>query len=47
MYGPHQPCTLHMAELYTKQGVVKVSKMLMKSMHRPHRQTRTGFKIYF
>jgi len=34
-----------MAVFYTKQGAVKLSKMLMKSTHRPHRlpqQTRTG-----
>jgi len=34
-----------MAVLYTKQGAVKLSKMLKKSTHRPHRlpqQTRTG-----
>jgi len=34
-----------MAVLYTKQGAVKLSKMLMKSTLRPHRlpqQTRIG-----
>jgi len=34
-----------MAVLYTKQGAVKLSKMLVKSTHRPHRlpqQTRIG-----
>jgi len=42
---PHQPYTVYMAVLYTKQRTVKLSKMLMKSICRPHRlpqQTRIG-----
>ena len=44
-YWPHRPYTVYMAVLYTKQGAVKLSQMLLKSTHRPHRlpqQTRIG-----
>ena len=27
-YWPHRPYTVYMAELYTKQGAIKLSKML-------------------
>jgi len=35
-YWLHRSYTVYMAILYTKQGAVKLSKMLMKSMLRPH-----------
>ena len=35
---PHWPYTVYMVVLlYTKQGAVKLSQILMKSMHRPYR----------
>jgi len=36
MHWLHRPYTVYMAVLYTKQGAVKLSKMLVKSMHCPH-----------
>jgi len=36
-YWPHRPYTVYMAVLYTKQGAVKLSKILIKSTHSPHR----------
>ena len=43
-YWPHRPYTLYMAILYTKQGAVKLSQMLMKSTHHHWlpQQTRIG-----
>jgi len=44
-YWPHRPYTVYMAVLYTKQLTVKLSKMLVKSMHHPYglpQQTRIG-----
>jgi len=44
-YWPYRPYTVYMAVLYTKQEAVKLSQMLMKSTHRPHRlpqPTRIG-----
>ena len=44
-YRLHWPYTGYMAKLYTKQGAIKLSKMLIKCTHHPHRlpqQTRTG-----
>jgi len=41
----HRPYSVYMAVLYTTQEAVKLSQMLMKSTHRPHRlpqQTRIG-----
>jgi len=37
-YWPQRPYTVYMAVLYTKQGAVKLSQMLMKSIgcHRKH-----------
>jgi len=34
-YWLHQPYSVYMAILYTKQGTIKLSKMLMKSTHHP------------
>jgi len=42
-YWPHRLYTVYMVVLWTKQGTVKLSKMLVKSTHRPRRlpqQTR-------
>jgi len=36
-YWPHRQYTVYMAVLYTKQGAVKLSQLLMKGTHRPHR----------
>jgi len=36
-YWPHRPYTVYMAVLYTKHRADKLSKMLAKSMHGPHR----------
>jgi len=44
-YWLHRPYTVYMAVLYTKQGTVKRSKMLVKSTHHPRQlpqQTRIG-----
>jgi len=30
-YWPHQPYTVYMAILYTKQGAIQLSKMLVKA----------------